>query len=251
MMVESEKKVITLFGCKINNLTMDETVEEIGKFIESGKPHQHIVVNVNKVIIADKDPDMRDIINSCDLVNVDGMPIVWASKIFGKPLRERVTGIDLFTNLLKKSAEKSWKIFLLGAKDEILEILVKKLKQDYPKIIICGCRNGYWKNEEEENKVAELVYSAKPDILFVAISSPKKEYFIRKNLTRMNVPFVMGVGGSFDVMAGKITRAPLWMQNSGLEWFHRFLSEPARMFKRYFIDGCYFFKLIVTEFFKS
>ncbi|MCB1902765.1 MAG: WecB/TagA/CpsF family glycosyltransferase [Gammaproteobacteria bacterium] len=225
---------------------MAETLAKVETFVESGKVHQHVVVNVNKVIKADRNPELRRIINQCDLINCDGMPIVWASKLLGKPLPERVAGIDLFTNLITRSAEKGWRVFFLGAREPVVAKVVEVFQAKYPNLSVAGYRNGYWE-EQEEGAVVETIRNSSPHILFVAISSPKKEEFLGRHLARIGVPFAMGVGGSFDVVAGLTNRAPLWMQKSGLEWFFRFLQEPRRLFGRYFVEGVAFVKLLSRE----
>ena len=139
---------IEIMGCLIDNLTMEETLQTIEKFIHSGKPHQHVVVNVDKLVKAHHDPKLRRIINECDLINVDGMPVVWASRLLGKPLKERVTGVDLFERLMERAAEKGWRIYFLGAREEIVKGLTEKLAMEYPQIQIAGYRNGYWKPED-------------------------------------------------------------------------------------------------------
>ncbi len=237
---------IKLMRCIIDNLDMEETLKRVEEFIESKKIHQHVVVNVDKICKANKDKDLRKIINSCALINADGMPVVWASKFLGKPLKERVAGIDLFVRLVERCSEKGWRPFFFGAKEEVVSEIVDKFKMKHPKLEIAGFRNGYWKPDEEET-VVEEIKKTEPDILFVAISSPKKEEFLAKYLTKLNIPFSMGVGGSFDVITGKTKRAPVWMQNYGLEWFYRFCQEPRRMFKRYFIDDTYFLILFLRE----
>lgn len=235
-------------GCHIDNLSMEETLSTIEQFIVSGEPHQHVVVNVDKLVKANRDPQIREIINGCDLVNVDGMPVVWASRLLGKPLKERVAGVDLFYRLIARAEQKRWRVFLLGAKDAVLAKTIEVLMAAHPKLIIAGHRNGYW-TDNEEPAVVEDVRQARADLLFVAISSPKKEIFLGKYQKLMKVPFSMGVGGTFDVVAGLTKRAPQWMQRAGLEWFYRFLQEPSRMFRRYFIEDMYFFWLLVKEIF--
>lgn len=235
-----------LFGCHVDVLNMEETIQRVEGFIISGKPHQHVVINVNKVIKAGKDENLRRIIDSCDLINCDGMPIVWASKLLGKPLPERVAGIDLFAALVERAALRGWRVFFLGAKEEVVTKVVEIFKDRYPDLQIAGYRNGYW-SQEQEQEVVDSIADSKPDILFVAISSPKKEDFLGRHQTTMQVPFAMGVGGSFDVLTGLTRRAPLWMQKIGLEWFYRFLQEPRRMFGRYFIEGSAFFGLLLQE----
>lgn len=241
---------IDFMGCLIDNLSMDETVQKVESFIQSGRPHQHVVVNVDKVVKASRDPELRGIINECALVNVDGMPVVWASRLLGKPLKERVAGVDLFESLVRRAAEKEWRVFFLGAREEVVRAVKDLYGTKLPRLQIAGYRNGYWKPEEETG-VVKLIADSRPHLLFVAISSPKKEQFLGRYQAEMKVPFAMGVGGSFDVVVGKMKRAPMWMQKWGLEWFYRFLQEPVRMFKRYFIDDMYFFWLLFKELFRK
>ena len=239
---------IELMGCYVDNLWMEETLQTIEGFIKSGKPHQHVVVNVDKLVKASRDEDLRKIINECALINVDGMPVVWASRLLGKPLKERVAGVDLFESLMAHSAAKGWRVFLLGAREEVVSGVKDIYEKRFPGFRLAGYRNGYWKPEEEAEVVKQIA-DAKADLLFVAISSPKKEQFLGKYQAEMKIPFAMGVGGTFDVAVGRVKRAPLWMQKAGLEWFYRILQEPTRMFKRYFIDDMAFFGLLIKELF--
>jgi len=238
---------IALMGCTIDNLSMEETLQTIEGFIGTGTPHQHVVVNVDKLVKASRDPALRGIINDCALVNVDGMPVVWASRLLGKPLKERVAGVDLFEALMRRAGEKGWRVFLLGAREEVVGKVASTYARKYPRLVLAGYRNGYWTGEREEAQVVGQIREARPDLLFVAISSPKKEQFLGRYQAEMKVPFAMGVGGSFDVAIGHLRRAPVWMQKSGLEWFYRFLQEPRRMFRRYFIEDMAFFWLLIKE----
>jgi N-acetylglucosaminyldiphosphoundecaprenol N-acetyl-beta-D-mannosaminyltransferase len=238
---------ITLMGCAIDNLTMEDTLRRIEGFIASGTPHQHVVVNVDKLVKASRDPALQRIINECALVNVDGMPVVWASRLLGKPLKERVAGVDLFEALMQRAADKGWRVFLFGARDEVVSEVAATYQRRYPALVLAGWRNGYWQGELEEAQVAAQIRDAHPDLLFVAISSPKKEQFLGRWQAEMKVPFAMGVGGTFDVAIGRVKRAPLWMQKAGLEWFYRFLQEPRRMFRRYFIEDMAFLWLFIKE----
>lgn len=237
---------IEIMGCTIDNLTLEETLLRIDDLVEKGGTHQHVVVNADKVVKAHRDPALKNIINQSDLVNVDGMPVVWASKLLGTPLKGRVTGIDLFFALVARAAEKDWGVYFLGAKEPVVQDVVRILSEKYPDLRVAGFRNGYW-NADEEAGVVEGIRAARPQLLFVAISSPKKEEFLSKYQSEMDVPFSMGVGGTFDVIVGVTKRAPVWMQRTGFEWFYRFLQEPRRMFRRYFIDDMYFFRLLFTE----
>lgn len=241
------KERITLMGCQIDNLSMEETLHKIEGFILSGQPHQHVVVNVDKLVKASRDSGLRAIINDCALVNVDGMPVVWASRLLGKPLKERVAGVDLFESLMRRAGEKGWRVFLLGAREEVVSAVAQQYQRRYPQLVLAGYRNGYWNGEAEEARVVEQIRDSRADLLFVAISSPKKEQFLGRYQAEMKIPFAMGVGGTFDVAIGRVKRAPLWMQKSGLEWFYRFLQEPRRMFRRYFIDDMAFIWLLIKE----
>lgn len=236
---------VEVMGCLVDNLTMAETLQVIEGFVASGRPHQHVVVNVDKLVKADRDPELRAIINRCDLVNADGMPVVWASRLLGRPLKERVAGVDLFEALMQRAAQTGWRVFLLGAKEEVVAKVRTLYVAKYPGLVITGHRNGYWKPEQEADVVQQIA-QAGADLLFVAISSPKKEQFLGRYQAQLQVPFAMGVGGTFDVAAGHVARAPLWMQRAGLEWFFRFLQEPRRMFRRYFVDDMAFFGLLWT-----
>jgi N-acetylglucosaminyldiphosphoundecaprenol N-acetyl-beta-D-mannosaminyltransferase len=238
---------ITLMGCTVDNLSMEETLQTIEGFIRTGEPHQHVVVNVDKLVKASRDPELRRIINECALINADGMPVVWASRLLGKPLKERVAGIDLFEALMRRAGEKGWRVFLLGAREEVVSKVAFTYQHRYPALVLAGWRNGYWTGEAQEAQVVEQIRDARPDLLFVAISSPKKEQFLGRWQAGMKIPFAMGVGGSFDVAIGHVKRAPVWMQKSGLEWFYRFLQEPRRMFRRYFIEDMAFVWLFIKE----
>mgnify|MGYP001122148869 CR=1 FL=1 len=237
---------IEMMGCVIDNLTMAQTLDRVSALIASGQPHQHVVVNVDKLVKASRDPELREAINRCALVSVDGMPVVWASRLLGKPLVERVAGIDLFDALVARASESGWRVYFLGARREVVEAVGTLYASRYPSLQIAGWRDGYWPPEEDP-AVAESIAAARPDLLFVAISSPRKEQFLARWQGVMRVPFAMGVGGSFDVVTGRVGRAPRWMQRSGLEWFYRFLQEPRRMFRRYFIEDAAFIGLVLRE----
>ncbi|MGB1309102.1 MAG: WecB/TagA/CpsF family glycosyltransferase, partial [Oceanihabitans sp.] len=186
-----------------------------------------------------------------DLINADGQAVVWASKILKKPLKERVAGIDLMTNLVELAHKKNHKIFFFGAKENVVKKVVDTYTNKYSANIIAGYRNGYFKKEDEQ-KIASQIANSGANILFVAISSPTKENFLHQNKAILSkVNFIMGVGGSFDVVSGLVKRAPLWMQNAGLEWFYRFAQEPKRMWKRYLIGNTKFILLVLKEKFKK
>lgn len=230
----------------VDALTMDETLERIQKYIENKECVQHVVINAGKVNLMQQNKELTKIVNSCPLINADGQSIVWGSKILGNKLPERVAGIDIFTELVRISAEKGYKPYFFGAKEEVVTEVVRKFKEMYPSLNVAGYRNGYF-TEDESKKIAEDIRKSGADILFVAFSSPKKEFWIKEHMDIMKVPFAMGVGGSFDVIAGKTKRAPKWMQKCGLEWFSRFIQEPIRMWDRYIVGNFKFIKLVMTS----
>jgi N-acetylglucosaminyldiphosphoundecaprenol N-acetyl-beta-D-mannosaminyltransferase len=237
---------VELLGLPVDDLTMDETLAVIDTLIAEGGVHQHVVINVAKAVQADRDPALAAIIRECDIVNVDGQPIVWASKLLGTPLRERVAGVDLMVRLIARAAERGYRVYLLGAREPVVRAVAERITRDHPAMILAGWRDGYWTPAEEPQVVAGIA-ATRPDILFVAISSPFKERFLARWKDEIGASFVMGVGGSFDVHAGLVKRAPGWMQRSGLEWFYRVLQEPGRMWRRYAGDAPKFALLVLRH----
>ena len=238
---------IDFLGIPVDALTMDETVSFINDSIHAGKRINHVVVNAGKVVAMQTDSQLYESVVSCDLINADGQSIVWAASFLGKHLPERVTGIDLMEELVQLAAQKQYKCFFFGAKEEVVSKVVAFYTKKYSSSIIAGYRNGYFKKEEDP-EIARKISQSGAQILFVAITSPRKENFMynyRNELSGVN--FTMGVGGSFDVIAGFTRRAPRWMRNNGLEWFYRFAQEPKRMWRRYFFGNLKFLKLVIKE----
>lgn len=235
-LITAERRTVSLFGLRIDQLTMDETVDRIEQLIASRGTHQHVSINVSKVVQAEHDPSLRAVIEACDVVNADGQPIIWAARFLGVSLRERVTGIDLMTRLIERAAERGYRLYLLGARREVVDTVAERIGREHPTAVVAGWRDGYWQADEESSVVASIA-EAQPDILFVAMSSPAKEQFLARWKATIGVPFVMGVGGSFDVYAGAISRAPKWMRRVGLEWLYRVYQEPRRMWRRYAGDA--------------
>jgi N-acetylglucosaminyldiphosphoundecaprenol N-acetyl-beta-D-mannosaminyltransferase len=244
-------KKINFLNIPIDTITMQETLERVEKAIVLNKQIHHTVVNAGKVVLMQTDKELEKSVIEADIINADGKAIVWAANLLGHKLPERVSGIDLMEELVKRSFEKGYKCFFLGATQDVVNRLVEIYKEQYSDDIIAGYRNGYFEKNEEE-QIAKEISDSGANMLFVAITSPKKEIFLNTYKNQLtNVNFVMGVGGSFDVIAGKVKRAPLWMQNSGLEWFYRVVQEPKRMWKRYLVGNTKFICLIIKEYFKS
>lgn len=228
--------------------SINETIDEIDKSINDNKFIQHSVVNVAKLVNMRTDQTLYESVSSCDIINIDGMGVLIGAKILGHKVPERVSGIDLFYKLLKLSEEKKYPVFFLGAKEDVLKRTIVETKRIYPKLKIGGSHHGYFWDDEES--IVKLIQKSKSKLLFVAITSPKKENFINTWREKLGVNFVMGVGGAFDVVAGSVSRAPAWMQSSGLEWFYRLLQEPKRMWKRYLITNTKFAFLLLMEWLK-
>lgn len=174
------------------------------------------------------------------------MPIVWASKLLGNPLPCRVAGVDLFQNLVNLCAKKGCRPFFFGAREQVVEKVVEEFKARHPQLDVAGFRNGYY-SEDEEPGIAEMIRESRTDMLFVGFSSPMKEKFLNRWINVMQVPFCMGVGGSFDIIAGRTKRAPVWMQNNGLEWCYRIYQEPRRLWKRYAKTNPLFVWMVLAE----
>ena len=226
----------------VNAINMQQTIDYVEKIIADGNPTQHVVINASKINLMEDDSKLAQIVNSCPLINADGASVVWAAKRLGIPLKERVTGCDLFQKLMAVSEKKGYKVFLFGAKEEVVTKVKAIYEQQYPNIQIVGYRNGYF-TEKDEPQIVKQMRDSGADMMFVAFSSPKKEYWVSKYLNEINIPFVMGVGGSFDIVAGVTKRAPIWFQEHGLEWLYRFVQEPRRMWKRYIIGNARFVAL--------
>jgi N-acetylglucosaminyldiphosphoundecaprenol N-acetyl-beta-D-mannosaminyltransferase len=241
---------IDFLGIPVDVLTMQQTIDTVDNAIQNKKCINHVVINAGKVVSMQTNKQLYDSVVNCDIINADGQSIVWAARFLGKKLPERVAGADLMQHLVKLSFEKGYKCFFFGAKEEVVKKIVDIYSDQYSPAIIAGYRNGYY-TKEEEPVIAIQIAQSGAQLLFVAITSPKKEIFLDKYKAELQqVYFTMGVGGTFDVVAGLTKRAPVWMQNIGMEWFYRFLQEPRRMWKRYLIGNTKFIWYVMREFFK-
>jgi N-acetylglucosaminyldiphosphoundecaprenol N-acetyl-beta-D-mannosaminyltransferase len=233
---------VSLLGVTIDALTLRQTIAEVDRIIAVGRPLQQCSVNASKVVLMHKDPRLLGIIRACGLVNADGQAVVWASRVFGRPLPERVAGVDLFEALLAHAAARGYSVFLLGATRSVVQATAARAGREHPGLRVAGAHDGYW--GEDDDEVVREVRASGADILFVAMPSPRKEYWLAERLDDLGVTFAMGVGGSFDVYAGQVDRAPRWMQRLGLEWLFRFAQEPARMWRRYLVGNAEFVLLV-------
>jgi N-acetylglucosaminyldiphosphoundecaprenol N-acetyl-beta-D-mannosaminyltransferase len=230
---------VAVLGVPFNNVTMDEAVRIIEEKIESGGCHQVATANVDFVMHAIRDSELQSILCSCSLVVPDGMPILWSARLMGSRLKERVCGIDLVPRMAELAARRGYSIFLLGASERSSQRAAEVLQERYPGLRIAGrysppVRPLERMNHEEILKRIEL---AQPDILLVAFGNPKQEKWLSMHRDRLRVPVSIGVGGSLDMLSGRLARAPRWMQRSGLEWFFRAAQEPQRLALRYLFDA--------------
>lgn len=241
-----KNKRIEILNTKIDVLNVAETIELVDEYVQKKEPLHLIGVNADKINELNKNDRLKQIVNSCGIINADGASVIMASKYLGMPLPERVAGIDLMQSLVALSEKKNYSIYLLGAKKEVVEKTAEVLKEKHPKLNIVGIHDGYFK-EDYWDTIAEELKKAKPDFVFVGITSPLKEYLVEYLQDKgLNCVF-MGVGGSFDVISGNIPRAPMWMQKCNLEWLFRVIQEPRRLFKRYFVGNTTFIKAIMKE----
>ncbi|ABO51615.1 N-acetylmannosaminyltransferase [Desulforamulus reducens MI-1] len=219
---------IKLLGAPVDALNMKETVSQIKEFFKKGsKPHFIITLNPEYLYRAQDNEELMKLVQGADLVTPDGTGIVWAAKMAGFPVPERVTGIDLMLNLIPVAEQEGWGIFLLGAAPGVAEDTAKNLKKQYPNLIIAGTHDGYFKPQEEA-AIVKKIAEAKPHLLFVALGMPRQEQWIHRYKDQLGVPVSMGVGGSFDVIAGRVERVSPWLQKLNLEWLGRLLKEPQR-----------------------
>jgi len=239
-------KTINLLNTDIHSVTEAEVVDLVEQAIDAEEPVRIGVVNAAKLVNMQSDPLLADDVKSSDLVLADGMSVVWASKMLGQGLPERVAGCDLMYRFFELANRRQWRVYCLGATEEISARVEENLKKEYPNLTLAGRRNGYFSTEEEA-EIAAQIAAAKPHFLLVAMTSPKKENFMGAWGETMNVPIVHGVGGSFDVYAGLVERAPESWQKLGLEWLYRVKQEPGRLWKRYLITNTKFAWLIMKE----
>jgi N-acetylglucosaminyldiphosphoundecaprenol N-acetyl-beta-D-mannosaminyltransferase len=233
-------------GIEVDNLSEEETLAKIGDLLAGDGAHYLTVVNAAKVVAATRDRELKDILMNADLVTADGMSVVWASRLLGQGLKERVTGIDLFARLISYAASRGLSVYFLGATEEAVKKVVEMLKTQHPPLRIAGYRNGYF-SQSENDRIVENIRASQADLLFVGLGSPKQEKWIAENVAKTRVRFAMGVGGSFDHISGLVRRAPLWMQRAGLEWLHRLMLEPRRMWRRYLVGNTRFIWIIMKQ----
>jgi N-acetylglucosaminyldiphosphoundecaprenol N-acetyl-beta-D-mannosaminyltransferase len=223
-----EIRTVNILGAPVAKLTMEETIDFLEAMLEKGKPGQIVTANAEILYKASRNPAHLSILRNAALVTADGSGALWASKYLGDPIAERVTGVDLFQAILPLAAERQWSVYFLGAEQAVLDLMIQKIREQYPELPVAGQRNGYFSRDEQQD-LADEIHDSRARILFVAMGFPRQEEFIARYLDSMGVSLAIGVGGSFDVLAGKAPRAPDWFVRHGLEWLYRLFKEPRRV----------------------
>ena len=241
---------VNILGVPISNITNEHLLESFTERIGQKQKTQVCITPVNSVLAAIKDPQVLSIYNASEYVLCDGTPIKWAAGFLNTPIVERITGLDLLPNLVAHCAKHDFSIFLLGASPGVGEQLKQTIHAQYPNCKVVGVYvPPFMKvfSEEENIKMIDAVNAVSPDVLLVSLTAPKQDIWIAQNLHRVNASIQIGIGGAFEVMAGLAKRAPKWMHTAGLEWLYRFIQEPKRLFRRYFIEAPLFIPLILKQ----
>jgi N-acetylglucosaminyldiphosphoundecaprenol N-acetyl-beta-D-mannosaminyltransferase len=239
-----------ILGVYVSRFNLEETVQVFSDAIENGLKLRVAVTPVNSILWARKNEGLREIYNSADIVTADGVPVVWASKLFKTPIRGRVTGLDLLPKFAETASKKGYKFFLMGASEGVAEQLAEVLKNQHPGLEVAGTYSPPFAetfSDEENEKMITMINQSGADVLWVSLTSPKQDYWIAEHFDKLDVSVAAGVGAAFDVVAGNIARAPHWMQKFGLEWLFRLIKEPGRLSKRYLIEAPLFIPLILKQ----
>jgi N-acetylglucosaminyldiphosphoundecaprenol N-acetyl-beta-D-mannosaminyltransferase len=224
------RNTVDIVGIKVDKVNFIEAQDRVKEFLESNSLNMIFTPNSEILLDAVKDIELGNILNDAQLVIPDGIGVVIASKFYGTPLTERVTGVDLIDKILEQGAEKGSKVFLLGANQESVELAAEKVKEKYKGINVVGIRNGYF-SEDEEEQIVEQISNSQADIVLVGLGAPKQEKFIYKYKDKLNIKIAIGCGGGIDILSGTVKRAPEFYQKAGLEWFYRLMKQPSRFMR--------------------
>jgi N-acetylglucosaminyldiphosphoundecaprenol N-acetyl-beta-D-mannosaminyltransferase len=241
---------VNILGIQVDRVGMKDTISRIDQFIANRKPHIIVTPNVDHLIKARKDAEFKRIYDQADLAVPDGVPLLWAARFLGKPLVERVNGTDLFKILCAHAARSGYRVFFLGAAPGVAAKAARNLEKRYPGLNVVGTYSppfDFFNDFSENQHIEEMIRAARPDILFVGLGAPKQEKWMHRRLHKLQVPVCVGIGASFEYVAGATRRAPQWMQKKGLEWLFRVLVHPGRYWKRYLVDDIKFFPLVLTQ----
>lgn len=241
-------------GIAFDNLRMEDVIDRIDEMVRTGMPRMVVTANVDHLLRIQHDRYYASVVAQADMILADGQPIVWATRLLGSPLKERVPGSDLFPRLCEHAAKQGYRVFFMGGEPGVADDARDVLQRRFPSLQVVGTYcppMGFEKTDSVNRKAIEAVCSARPHILFVALGSPKQEEWIAAHMHVCRVPVSIGIGISFSFVSGHVKRAPVWMQRVGLEWAHRLYSEPSRLWRRYLIRGPAFIPLVLREIVKS
>lgn len=229
---------VTVDGIPLHALDLSGVLEAIDYCVQSGRPHQIVTINLDFLAIARRNHRFRDVLRQADIALADGQPIIWVSQLYGQPLPERIAGVDLVQAVCRLAAERGYRPFLLGAAPGVADRAAAALERRYPGLTIAGVYSPPFDApaEQENQHMLELVRAARPDFLFVALGAPRQDIWIHEHLDQLGVPVCFGVGGSFDLIAGDLPRAPRWVQRLGFEWLFRMALQPNRLWRRYLLQ---------------
>jgi N-acetylglucosaminyldiphosphoundecaprenol N-acetyl-beta-D-mannosaminyltransferase len=236
--VREARQRVDLGGVLIDRVDLSSAIDRVRGFLRSGKTNQIVTVNLDFVAISRRDEGFRETINAAEMAVADGMPLVWVSHLADEPVPERLTGVELVDECCRVAVETDTSVFLLGAGPGVADMAANKLRERFPGLRIAGVYAppfGPLSREENEH-ILQLIQTARPDFLFVALGAPQQDVWIMNNRERLDVPVCMGIGCVLDLLAGVVSRAPTWMQESGLEWLFRLAQEPGRLWRRYIVD---------------
>ncbi len=237
-----------LLNTYVNNFNMDETVQRIETLISEGRKSYVVAVNVDVIMKIEADSYLKEIVDKADITLVDGKPLIWISRLHHNTIKVKISGSDLVPVLCAKAANAGHSVFIIGGKEGVAEKARKRLEEKNPNIKIVGTYApplGFEKDEAELNRINDIISRAHPDLLIACFGCPKQEKWIYENYQKYDAKVSLCAGATVDFMAGHIKRAPRWMSEHGLEWFYRFLQEPRRMFRRYFVDDMKIIKLVI------
>lgn len=234
---------IDFLGSPVDNLSLAEALERVNVFIRSRKPHQIVPQNASKLWRMNRDARLAEIVRGAHLV-IPEKAIVMGAGFLGTPLKEHVGGVMLAIALLPIAAERGYRMYFLGARPHVVEEVVRRMNRDFPSLPVAGWHHGYFTAEEEPGLIASI-RDSRPDILLVALGTPKQEYWIRQHMEELRVPVVMGVGGTFNVLAGLKKDTPAWLRRLALEWLYRLVQDPRNLWKRYLITIPWFLRRVL------
>lgn len=246
----SEGRRVDLVGVAIDDLTMDEAIGRIEALIRAGEPSYVVTPNVDHLVMLQEDPAFRAAYGGAALVLADGVPLLWASRLLGTPLRAKVSGSDLFPAFAPVAAARGYRLFFLGGRPGAADRAAAILKARHPGLVVCGtcCPPfGFERDPEADARVVAAVREAAPDVLFVGLGAPKQELWLHRHRADLGVPVSLGVGASFEMTAGLVSRAPRWMQRAGLEWTWRLAKEPRRLWRRYLLRDSRFLYYLARQ----